>query len=117
MSRTIEEDKIRLIKALKAIEGIEPDRLEAICNAERDGRCLVLPCKVGNRIHSNKGQPMNLNPKGDRITQIILTRGGVHFKTWWGYFHISDIGKNVFIGENAESEAKAKLDELNKGEK
>lgn len=30
--------------------GIEPDRLEAICQAERDGRCVMLPCKVGQII-------------------------------------------------------------------
>lgn len=26
------------------------DRLEEICTAERDGRCVVLPCKVGTRV-------------------------------------------------------------------
>lgn len=31
-------------------EGILFDRLEEICNAERDGRCVVLPCKVGDTI-------------------------------------------------------------------
>lgn len=28
--------------------GIEPDRLEAICKAERDGRCILIPCKRGD---------------------------------------------------------------------
>ena len=27
------------------------DRLEAICAAERDGRCVVLPCKVGDMVY------------------------------------------------------------------
>lgn len=28
----------------KTVEGIDSARLEAICNAERDNRCVVLPC-------------------------------------------------------------------------
>ena len=34
------------IKAITA--NITLDRLQEICNAERDGRCVVLPCKVDN---------------------------------------------------------------------
>jgi hypothetical protein len=30
---------------------ISIDRLEEICNAERDGRCVVLPCKVGDTVY------------------------------------------------------------------
>ena len=26
------------------------DRLEEICQAEREGRCVVLPCKVGDTV-------------------------------------------------------------------
>lgn len=29
---------------------IEPDRLKEICEAEKDGRCVVLPCKVGEQL-------------------------------------------------------------------
>ena len=29
-------------------DGVHLDRLEEICNAEREGRCVVLPCKVDN---------------------------------------------------------------------
>lgn len=32
--------------------GIEPDRLEAICQAERDGRCVVLSVKVGDTVYT-----------------------------------------------------------------
>lgn len=33
------------------IYDIPLDRLEEICNAERDGRCVVLPCKVGDTVY------------------------------------------------------------------
>lgn len=32
--------------------GIPHNRLEAICAAERDGRLVVLPCKVGNPAYA-----------------------------------------------------------------
>lgn len=33
------------------IRGIPLDRLETVCDAERDGRCVVLPCKVGDTVY------------------------------------------------------------------
>ena len=32
------------------LDGIDIDRLEAICNAERDGRCVVLPYPIGTKV-------------------------------------------------------------------
>lgn len=34
--------------------GISTGRLETICNAERDGRCVILPCKVGDTVYEAK---------------------------------------------------------------
>ena len=71
---------------------------------------IVPPCKVGDRVYSiNIGDKKTLKiwiePNGDRITQIKINRGGYHFKCWWGYFHLSDIGKTVFLTkEDAEAE-------------
>jgi hypothetical protein len=71
---------------------------------------VVPPCKVGQRVYA-----IYLNGKlrtplqSDRITQITINRGGYHFKCWWGYFHLSDIGKTVFL---TKAEAEQKLKEL-----
>lgn len=35
----------------QATKGITLNRLQEICNAERDGRLVVLPCKVGRDIY------------------------------------------------------------------
>ena len=32
-----------------------------------------------------------------RLKSARDSRGGYHFKCWWGYFHLSDIGKTVFL--------------------
>lgn len=75
-------------------------------------RFVELPCEVGDRVYSiNIGDEKSLKiwiePNGDRITQIKINRGGYHFKCWWGYFHLSDIGKTVFLSrEEAEKALK-----------
>ena len=71
---------------------------------------IVLPCKVGDRVYSiNIGDEKTLKiwiePSGDRITQIKINRGGYHFKCWWGYFHLSDIGKTVFLTKEEAEKA------------
>jgi hypothetical protein len=36
-------------------QGIEPERLKAICTAEREGRCYTPPCKVGDTVYWYNG--------------------------------------------------------------
>lgn len=80
------------------------DKLAAYEDAEEQGLLARLPCKVGDRVFSSN-YPRNC--RGDRITQIKMNRGGIHFKTWWGYFHLSDFGKIVFrTKEEAEQALK-----------
>lgn len=44
-------DKTDLMRALTALGSIPIERVEEICVAERDGRCVVLPCKVGDTLY------------------------------------------------------------------
>lgn len=77
---------------------------------------IVPPCKVGDRIYAifTSGGKIKsyIETYGDRITQIKINRGGYHFKCWWGYFHLSDIGKTVFL---TKAEAEQKLKEMRGG--
>lgn len=71
---------------------------------------VVPPCKVGQKVYAiNLNGELRTPLQSDRITQIIINRGGYHFKCWWGYFHLSDIGKTVFL---TKSEAERKLKEM-----
>lgn len=97
---------------------ISLDRLTEICEAERDGRCVVLPCKVGDTVHLiargyveelkvrtffvghpsyNRGEP------DPRYEMVRLTNADVPLK---------DFGKTVFL---THPEAEAAL--AQKGEK
>ena len=46
------KDEIKLYEAVKSIEGIVPfDRLLELADADRAGKLVVLPCKVGDSIY------------------------------------------------------------------
>ena len=46
------KDEIKMYDALKSIEGIVPfDRLLELADADRAGRLVVLPCKVGDAVY------------------------------------------------------------------
>jgi DNA-binding Xre family transcriptional regulator len=47
---SIEAKTIELMGTIACQSGIPLDRLEAICAAEKEGRCVVLPCKVGDTV-------------------------------------------------------------------
>ena len=87
-----------------------------VASDDKEKGVIVPPCKVGDRVYSifvgdTKIVRNFIDPNGDKITQIKINHKGCHFKCWWGYFHISDIGKTVFL---TKEEAEAKLKELGK---
>ena len=68
---TFSECRASLIKRLAAYEGIaEPcgglDRLRELAEADKDGRVVVLPCKVGERWTDEDGRAV-------RITAVIVS--------------------------------------------
>ena len=87
-------------------DGIHLDRLEEICNAERDGRCVVLLCKVGDTVWDRHGMAWE-------ITQVELHMNG---RTWFrcghkgtdDYTAFSDeyIGDGFFLTEPEGKAAK-----------
>jgi len=86
------------------IKDIPLDRLEQICEAERDGRCVVLPCKVGDflyHIYPVQGVIES------RIRRIQKNINGVFIVDCKGAWMESKIGKTIFLTK-AEAEQKLK---------
>ena len=63
MSRTIEKHEVmsankmnagiellNMMAIVKIVDGIPTDELERIAKAYKDGRCIILPCKVGDTV-------------------------------------------------------------------
>lgn len=82
------------------------DRLEAICAAEREGRCVVLPCKVGDTVYAN---PIGITT-AYKITFICFSqeRLGRLFFSCIGNpdweFYDDEIGETTFL-TRAEAQA------------
>ena len=95
---------------LAAIEDIlgndyELDRLREIAEAERDGRCVVLPCKFGDTVYSIRHERV---PDDDYRMSFHIEMRIVSQK--FGLIHADCIGKSVFL---TRAEAEAALAKLN----
>lgn len=96
-------------------QGIKPDRLEEVCQAEQDERCVVLPCKVGDTLFDifefieNRESPEIYEYKADTI-EFGIDKKGEFFVIDSMYFRPEDFGKTVFL---TREEAEAALKEAN----
>ena len=93
------------------IAEISLDRLEEICTAEKDGRCVVLPCKVGDTVWAYSEFGNQVVPY--TVELIVISDLTIQFDcNWYSYsecmedteFELSDFGKIVFpTSEEAEA--------------
>ncbi len=110
---------------LALVADIPLNRLEETCNAEREGRCAVLPCKVGDTVYglgsvfgkrlTCKLPPiMTLTIVGfmirDADMRCFISCGEYEDCDYGGCelqsnFTISDIGKTVFLTHKAAEQA------------
>ena len=101
------KDEIKMYDALKSIEGIVPfDRLLELADADRAGRLVVLPCKVGDSVYMpdlDKKIPVKVRVQGISISvsgRTILHFGGYPVEYAWG----DGCGKDWFLTrEEAEA--------------
>ena len=96
----------------KAISGIKTSRLEEICNAEREGRCVVLPCKVGDTvwyIPQYGGKPY-CGAKEGHAQHITLSSRHWRIQVREHHPHNTDfvLGKTVFLTREEAEAALAK---------
>lgn len=68
------KDEIKLYDAIKSIEGIVPlDRLLELACADKAGRLVVLPCKVGDRVWVTRayGKPFDA-PREGHVRKFVV---------------------------------------------
>lgn len=89
------------------------DRLRELIEADREGRCLVSPCKVGDRLYTIRtiqdgSFTLEIYDAGE-IRQISVNTNGTFFLVDYGYsLSANNFGKTVFkTREAAESDLKA----------
>ena len=87
--------------------GVEPSRLREIAEADKDGRCVVLPCKVGDTVYfALLGRIIE-----KQVFSIVSFSNST--RIYCGgtseYFRPEDIGKTFFL---ARAEAEKALQEM-----
>ncbi len=92
------EDLSELIHVVGAA-GI--DHLRELVEAEKDGRLVVLPCKVGDTVFAAEAKP---------VTTLSVVRVGVYLEgtEGEGWENLDNFGKTIFL---TRSEAEAALKE------
>jgi hypothetical protein len=119
--------------------GISLDRLEEICNAERGGRCIVMPCRVGDTVYThNAVEVIELHVEWITIDSGLTVMvsfeceyecdgcpfckpysnyeagdGGCDGESGWWTFGLNDFGKTVFL-TRPEAEAALNKSEASK---
>ena len=106
------KDEIKMYDALKSIEGIVPfDRLLELADADRAGRLVVLPCKVGDVVYGFHGEKTIL----PMVAKWIETNtdgwciAAQYTPMAPKFYRFSDFGKTVF---RTREEAEKALEEL-----
>lgn len=97
--------------------GVEADRLRELAEADKDGRCVVLPCKVGDTVYFvNAKQILEFTVVGYAVdeTGISWVYSEHVYKTGHTYertFSPDRIGKTTFL---SREEAEKALEERGK---
>lgn len=86
-----------------------------------DGRMVELPCKVGDMVYVvfTPKHPADENDKGkwfsieNVVDRILYGKKGMSLQLYpAGTYSVNEIGKKVFVGENAKDQAEQKLKEM-----
>ena len=101
--------------------GVEPSRLRELAEADKDGRVVVLPCKVGDTVYMIERIFDIDNGICDEIcARKVIGHGGNNLNQLWligsggicnAYIFVSEFGKTVFLTrEEAERAMEGKKD-------
>lgn len=95
--------------------GVDVDRLRELVEADRDGRCVVLPCKVGDIVYTNmsiRGDKYKMadRPYPVKVVFVGMGDGKSYFHVEYDNgrcfpFDFDQIGKTVFLTREAAAAA------------
>lgn len=89
----------KAISEITEFDGLPIDRLRELAEADKDGRVLILPCKLGTKVYRIRYKIADYPDKPD--LEIA--------DTWFTPEYREDIGKTVFL---AREEAEKALQEM-----
>lgn len=97
-----EADRLHFIANIEDILGDDYDlnRLRELVEADRDGLCVMLPCKIGSTVYSVRHERV---PDDDYRMSSHIERSVVSQK--FRLIHADCIGKTVFLTREAAEDA------------
>lgn len=96
ITRVFNEDSV--LKLTSQILQITPDRLRELAKADRDGRCMVLPCNVDDDVYINiLGKTLEFLVISVSKIQSTPTFRALHGVNLCYIFKEEDIGETVFL--------------------
>lgn len=120
----------KVLAEIKEFEGVPADRMIELAQAEKDGRLVVLPCKVGDILYevdlpeygvitckavsiSHYNGPMFHVPGNEAVKSLTVEVEVIdgHGKGSSYNFEIEDFGKHVFLTRQEAEEAMRKEEE------
>lgn len=93
--------------------GFDLDRLRELVEADKAGRCVVLPVKPGDKIWQICLQGISCNIEEHVIDKILVTPGGLSYEFWipgFGLYRTSP-GEAVFFTHEEAEASLAKMKE------
>lgn len=99
----------KAISEITEFDGLPIDRLRELAEADKDGRVVVLPCKVGDGLWTFCSHPVE-QVYSFTVTDISTLNGRTLLNTSrCGVMDARDVGKTVFL---TREEAKKALQEM-----
>lgn len=90
--------------------GVEPSRLRELAEADKDGRMVVLPCKVGDGLWTFCSHPVE-QVYSFTVTDISTLNGRTLLNTSrCGVMDARDVGKTVFLTREEAKKALAEME-------
>ena len=87
--------------------GVTLDRLRELAEADRDGRCVVLPCKVGDDIYWINDEENSVSVQKNGIRGILVRKDGFAIEDTDGYIDIAGT-KYCYLTREEAAEAALK---------
>lgn len=86
----------KAIAEIKEFDGVPIDRLRELAQADRDGRCVVLPAKPDQTIYQWRiGDDC---PSVSRLDGVQINADGeITYPIWCGHLTPEDFGRTVFL--------------------
>ena len=121
----VNENEISLVLSKIFGEDYNLDRLKELVEADREGRCVVLPCKIGRKLYRTSMRKMQVyevsvsreyfhDSKNNATLFAVQIFENGKKSTSYECFKEKDIGKTVFL---TRKEAEAALERMEGEEK